>query len=96
MNEDWVPRDATGRAIDVGDRVRVLAVPSLAGMSPDAAEESRVAFEHVVGRYVRVRGFDDRGFVEVAFRVRAGPLAGLHSLWIEPGLLRVRRSRSTD
>lgn len=85
--------DAAGRRIEVGDRVRVLGVPDLSGMSPARAAESRPVFEPIVGSSRRVCGFGRLGHVERMVRIRAGPHAGLHVVEIEPGLVRVRRRR---
>lgn len=73
--------------------VRVLGVPDLGGMHPDGVEESAPVFAHIVGRYKRVAGFNEIGEVELFFRILRGPQRGLHSVWIEPRLLRVRRSK---
>ena len=97
------PEDAAGRRLPAGDRVRVLAVPDLSGMAPASRAESRPVFEHLVGTYRRVHGFDRQGNAELVFRIRRGPDQGLHWVWIEPWLLRRvperpstrRRQRST-
>lgn len=87
------PIDVTGRRIEVGDLVRVLAVPNLSGMHPAIRKESEPVFAHIVGTYKRVIDFDKYGHIELFFRIRTGPHRGLHSVWIEPHLLRVRRMR---
>lgn len=58
-------------------------------MSPRRQRESRAVFEHIIGRQKRVVGFNAFGWPELSFRIRRGPYAGLHSVWIEPGLLRI-------
>jgi hypothetical protein len=73
-----------------GDVVRVVGVPDLAGIR---RPEVRRVFRHLVGTYRRVRGFDERGNVELVFRIRDGRDRGLHVVGIEPSLLRVRRPR---
>ena len=87
------PRDATGRVIRTGDVVKVLGVPHLSRMSHRAHRASRRVFTHIIGTYKRVAGFNEIGWVELSFRILHGPDAGLHTVWIEPGLLRVRRAR---
>jgi len=86
-------KDATGKDIAVGDIVRVIGVPDLGGMSAECREESLPVFRHLVGKYKRVREFDEYGFAWLMFKIRKGPHAGYHSVGIEPNLLRVRQLR---
>jgi hypothetical protein len=65
-------------------------------MSPDCLAESLPVFRHLVGRYKRIREFDEHGFAWLSFRIRRGPLAGLHTVGIEPWLLRRRRARGAE
>ena len=91
----YPPRDAVGRRIRPGDRVRVLAVPDLSGMAPSSVREVRAICEHLVGTYRRIRAFDPHGHAEIAFLVRRGPHAGRHAVWLEPWLLRRAAPRSS-
>jgi hypothetical protein len=84
----WLRKDASGRNLNAGDIVRVIGVPNLEGMSESGLLESLPVFRHLVGTYRRIERFDRHGFAELSFRVRRGPLAGLHSVAIEPFLLR--------
>ena len=84
-------RDVNGERVRVGDLVRVIGVPDLAGMSPDCRAESLPVFRHLLGKYKRVKEFDEFGMVWLRFEIRKGPHAGYHSVAIEPYLLRVRR-----
>ena len=84
-------RDVEGELISVGDMVRVIGVPDLSGMSAACRAESLPVFTHLVGKYKRVREFDEFGMAWLTFKIRNGPHAGLHSVGIEPYLLRVRR-----
>ena len=86
--------DSTGRRIRVGDIVRVIGVPDLDGMSRPGLRETLPILRFLVGRYKRVVGFDERGLAELAFRIATGRNRGLHTVWIEPHLLRVRRPRA--
>ena len=89
-----IPRkDASGERVRVGDSVRIVGVPDLSGMSPECLAESLPVFRHLVGKYKRVVEFDEHGQAWLSFRIRGGPHAGLHSVGIEPWLLRVRRTR---
>jgi len=87
-------RDVTGKSVRVGDIVRVIGVPDLAGMSADCREESLPVFQFLVGKYKRVEDFDNLGFAWLRFKIRKGAHAGYHSVAIEPYLLRVRRVAS--
>lgn len=87
------PTDRTGKTIKVGDLVRIVGVPELAGMAPGCAAESQPVFEYLVGKYKRVQEFDDYGLVWLRFTIREGPLRGYHAVGIEPHHLRVRRPR---
>jgi hypothetical protein len=84
-------RDVKGERISVGDMVRVIGAPDLAGMSPECREESLPVFEHLLGKYKRVEEFDEYGLAWLRFRIRNGPHAGYHSVGIEPRLLRLHR-----
>jgi hypothetical protein len=81
-------RDCNGERISPGDRVRVLGTPDLAGMAARPRAETARVFEHLVGTYRRVDSFDRFGFLRLMFRIRRGPLKGLHWVGIEPHLVR--------
>ncbi len=87
--------DVTGAPLHVGDTVRVIGVPDLKGMSEECRTESLRVFNHLVGSYKRIREFDEHGFAWLMFKIRRGADAGLHSVGIEPWLLKVRRTRET-
>jgi len=84
-------KDATGKPIKVGDIVRIIGVPDLSGMSPACRAESLPVFKHLVGSYKRVYEFDESGCAWVCFKIQKGASGGLHTVGIEPYLLRVRR-----
>jgi hypothetical protein len=86
------PIDATGKRIKVGDTVRVVGIPDLSSMAPKERNESRRVFEYLVGKYKRVREFNQFGLVWLDFAIRKGPSRGFHGVAIEPNLLRARRS----
>jgi hypothetical protein len=88
------PVDAAGRTLKPGHVVRVVGAPELKGISGAALREARAAFRHLIGTYRTIDSFDRYGFAEIFFRVRRGRLAGLHSVAIEPFLLRRKRARS--
>jgi len=87
-------KDANGKRIKVGDVVRVIGVPDLAGMTAECRAESLPVFQHLVGSYRRVEEFDEFGFAWLRFEIRRGPHRGSHSVGIEPHLLKVRVVRS--
>lgn len=87
-------RDVTGEPIKVGDIVRIVGVPDLAGMCPEVRAQSLPVFQHLLGTYKRVDEFDKYGFAWLMFKIRKGSSAGLHTVGIEPYFLRVRRSSS--
>jgi hypothetical protein len=63
-------------------------------MAQASQAESRPVFEHLVGLYKRVADIDKFGLLALNFSIRSGPHSGLHWVWIEPSLVRVRRSRN--
>lgn len=91
------PFDRNGQPIKVGDLVRIVGVPDLSGMSPEGIAESLPAFEYLVGKYKRVRRFDEYGCAEFSFvmRQRSGERAR-HTVGIEPFLLHVPQSRTNS
>jgi hypothetical protein len=86
-------KDALGSTIRTGDIVRVIGVPDLRGMSPAGLRSSRPAFRHILGTYRKICGFDRYGCAEIDFRIRRGPHAGWHTVYIEPHLLRRKQVR---
>jgi hypothetical protein len=84
--------DAYGKKIQIGDVVRVIGSPDLKGVSPSGRRESLPVFRFLVGKYKRVGGFN-HGLIELSFRIKKGKHKGLHSVWIEPELLRVKGTR---
>lgn len=89
-------RDVIGARLRVGDTVRVVGVPDLTRMSPACLAKSLPVFRHLVGKYKRVAEFDEQGMAWISFRIRKGLHAGLHSVGIEPWLLRKRRARGEE
>ena len=83
-------QDREGNSIQPGDVVRVVGVPDLTGMHPDARSLSSPVFHYLVGKYKRIVDFDRHGHAQLSFRIPSGPYRGLHSVWIEPSLLRLR------
>jgi hypothetical protein len=89
------PMDRNGKPIKVGDIVRIIAVPDLAGMTADGLAEALPVFQYLVGKYKRVRGMDEYGCAQVSFVMRHdNGERGVHSVWVEPFLLHIPRRRS--
>lgn len=88
--------DINDKPIRKGMIVRVLSVPSLKYLQGNKKEkkETRAVFQHIVGTYRKVVGFGRYGHVELSFHIRSGKLKGLHSVLIEPNLLRVKAMRT--
>jgi hypothetical protein len=87
--------DRNGKPIKVGDIVRIIGVPDLSGMSPDGLAEALPAFQHLVGKYKRVHGFDEHGCAEFSFVMHhSNGERGWHSVWVEPFLLHIPQPRS--
>ncbi len=85
-------KDVTGQRLKVGDIVRVVGVPDLSGMAVECQAESLPVFKHLVGKYKRIREFDEYGHAGLWFRILKGPHAGIHWVALEPYFLRRRRS----
>lgn len=81
-------KDRNGRDIVPGDKVRVVGVPDLSGMSAASLKESLPVFRHLLGRYERVASIDDHGNAQLVFSIARGKSMGWHAVMIEPFLLR--------
>ncbi|MCL2022184.1 MAG: hypothetical protein FWG81_08915 [Betaproteobacteria bacterium] len=89
------PFDRNGKTIRVGDVVRIVGVPDLSGMSQDGITESLPVFQYLVGKYKRVRAFDECGCAKFSFIMHnTNGKRGWHSVWVEPFLLHVPQRRS--
>jgi hypothetical protein len=86
----YPPLDREGRKLRVGDRVRVVGVPNLEGMSAVSRRETTSVFQHILGTYRRIAGFDPFGYAGIEFVIRKGPHWGSHLVMIEPTLLSLR------
>lgn len=85
-------KDITGERLRPGDTVRVAGVSDISGMSPECRAESLPVFQYLLGKYKRIREFDEWGLAWLSFTIRKGSCAGWHSVGIEPHLLRLRRA----
>jgi hypothetical protein len=90
------PYDRNGKRVKVGDVVRIIGVPDLSGMTKRGRADAMLAFEHLVGKYKRIKSFDGYGCAEFAFVMKHdNGDRSWHSVWIEPFLLHmpVRRDK---
>jgi hypothetical protein len=74
--------------------VRILSSPKFTGTW---ARELQAIFDYFVGKYKRVQAFDEYGQLEIAFRIlrqRGSIKKGKHAVWLEPNLVRLKRTRS--
>ena len=76
-------KDRDGSVVAPGDRVRVLAVPNLAGMRSPYREATAAVFGHIKGSVKRVHSVDAHGNAVLAFRIRRGAHADYHFVSIE-------------
>ena len=80
--------DCTGKKIYAGDLVRIVEHPDLSGMPLRTRRESEPVFRYLRGKYKKILSFSENGLAEIEFRIRKGKLSGLHTVWLEPYLLR--------
>lgn len=88
-----IRRDAKGELLKMGDMIRVIGAPDLCGMSEDRQTESLPVFQYLVGKYKRIKKFDEHGFAWLYFEIRKGANSGLHFVAIEPYLLKIHQPR---
>jgi hypothetical protein len=88
--------DRNGKNLRVGDKVRIVGVPDLSGMAAKQRAQSLPVFEHLVGSYKTIEGFDQFGCAGFTFAINKGQFCGYHTVWIEPFLLHIpeRSNRS--
>lgn len=94
MKPPYEPKDRDGRRLSVGDKVRVVGVPDLSGMSKEGLAESLPVFRYLVGKYKRIAAFDEYGCARLDFAIPSGKFRGWHGVVIEPFLLHIPRKRS--
>ena len=81
------------RAIQVGDRVRLLGIPpEVAEMPEDPELQTRRVFAICLGRIYRVVGIGRYGHLELDVSADVDPLVGgfMNSIWVEPELLELQ------
>jgi len=82
--------DCAGRKMHAGDLVRIVGLPDLSSMPAITLRESEPVFRYLKGKYKKILSFSQNGLAEIEVRIRKGKLSGLHTVWLEPYLLRRR------
>jgi hypothetical protein len=65
-------------------------------MSVSARRETEEVFQHIVGTYKRISGFDPFGYAGIEFVIRKGTHVGSHLVMIEPPLLALTVNRQAQ
>ena len=66
-------------------------------MAPDCIKESKSVFRYAVSKYFYITGFDELGYARIEVPIQFGIHKNLHTIWIEPHLLKkckVQRKKS--
>lgn len=71
------PIDINGKSLQVGDWVKVIAVPLSIQNMPD---DSKEAFSRAVGETLQIESFNEIGCLELDF----WPKLGCDTIWLEP------------
>ena len=80
-------KDSKGNKLKVGDKVRILALPELTGMTPDSLAETLPVFKRAIGTYRRIHAFSRHGLIELKLRIKETNGWGTHFIFIEPSLV---------
>ncbi|HJU40956.1 MAG TPA: hypothetical protein VJ724_15395 [Tahibacter sp.] len=88
------PLDDRGNKMRIGDLVRVMGIPDFEHWTPAQRRFSLGVFRHIRGTCKRISSFDRHGYAEIFFIIRGGANRGIHSVAMEPYLLRVQRKRT--
>jgi hypothetical protein len=80
--------DTFGKPLKVGDWVRLCRLPDLSGMSKNGIVESIPAFRFAIRHSARISYFEDDGLVCLNLLIPIGLHKGVHSIFVEPYLLR--------
>jgi hypothetical protein len=75
----YEPKDHKGKEIIAGAKVRMVTAPDELTSGLPASDQS--AIQAVVGKELRVEGFDTYGHVELMFRDKYDII---HCIWIRP------------
>ncbi len=65
-------------------------------MSDDAQKQSYPVFKSAVGKAFEVTDFDEYNLARLEFDIRIGPERGMHTIWVEPYLLKVLRKNRAN
>ena len=81
------PCDQSGRVMEVGDWVRLVAIPPGVKQGP---RETRAIFRRALGQTFKVQAFDEYGHAELDLSRK---VARLNTIWVEPGYLGLHRRK---
>ncbi len=68
-------------------------LPDTSGWTASQKDFSLYVFTSLVGKYKKIRDFDELGLAELSFRLKQGETWEYHTVWLEPYLLRLRQRR---
>lgn len=85
-------QDINGRPLGIGATVRVVGTPDSSNWTPSQKRFSLHVFRYLCGKYKRIAGFNAIGMAEVNFRMKRRGKWEMHTVWIEPHLLRERQT----
>lgn len=83
--------DCVGNKLSAGDLVRIVGLPDLSTMAATTRRESAPVFRHLKGKYKKIAKFSKDGMAEIEFRILQGRYSGLHTVWLETALLRLKK-----
>jgi len=86
--------DRDGVPLRQGDTVKIVGMPDLSQMSRACRKESQSVFEYLQKKYKRIKSFDEHGFAEIEFRIASEADHSIHTVWIEPHLLKRKRHKA--
>lgn len=89
VKSPYEPFDVNGKKIKVGDVVRVFGVPETTYWGPHLIKGSLPVFKYLVGKLYKVDSFDEYGCADIYFTIPHGRFRGMHSVAIEPHLLKL-------
>ena len=84
-------KDSKGNILNIGDKVRIIALPDLTSMAPDALAETLPIFKRALGTYRRINAFSRNGLIELKLRIKETNGLGTHYIFIEPRLVAKQR-----
>jgi hypothetical protein len=81
------PVDGLGRAIEIGDWVRLVKIPPGLATMPRATQ---AVFRKALGKTFKVEGFNNVGLAELDLTRK---VAKFNTIWVEPDCLQISRKK---